>query len=237
MAQRRMFSPEIVNSDAFLEMPPSTQALYFQLGMKADDDGFVNPKMVMRTIGSTEDELKVLIGKRFVLPFENGVIVIKHWRVNNLVRKDWYRPSIYSEQKAKLFVKPNGIYTLDEGQGVPLLDDPRQRTVTEPSTQVRLGKDRIGKVKKDTQSAFELPDWLNKEAWIEWEQFRKGIRKTLTELSVKKQLKFLEANKKDHVAIIERSILNGWTGLFPLAGDQKKPTNALAVPKGKYDNV
>lgn len=135
MAQRRMFSPDIVNSDAFLEMPPSTQALYFQLGMKADDDGFVNPKMVMRMMGSSDDELKVLLAKRFVLPFENGVIVIKHWKINNLVRKDWYKPTIYLEQKSKLLIKENGSYTLDETQG--------RRLVNEPLTQVRLGKVNI----------------------------------------------------------------------------------------------
>lgn len=132
MAQRRMFSPDIVQSDAFLEMPPSTQALYFQLGMKADDDGFVNPRVVMRMIGSSDDELKVLIGKRFVLPFENGVIVIKHWKINNLVRKDFYKPTIYLEQREKLYLKENGSYTDDSSQG--------KRLVNEPLTQVRLGK-------------------------------------------------------------------------------------------------
>jgi len=157
MAQRRMFSPDIVSSDAFLEMPPSTQALYFQLGMKADDDGFVNPKMVMRTIGSTEDELKVLIGKRFVLPFENGVIVIKHWKINNLVRKDWYRPTIYVEQKEQLFIKPNGIYTTDKSKGIPLIENGSstkcQRVVN--VGKVRIGKDRIGKISKDNNKQGE----------------------------------------------------------------------------------
>lgn len=140
---RRMFSPDIVNSDAFLEMPPSTQALYFQLGMKADDDGFVNPKMVMRMIGSSDDELKVLVGKRFVLPFENGVIVIKHWRVNNLIRKDWYRPTQYLEQKSLLSLKENGSYTFDSKQGVPLLNGVVNESLT--NRQHSIGKDRIGK--------------------------------------------------------------------------------------------
>lgn len=134
-----MFSPEIVNSDAFLEMPPSTQALYFQLGMKADDDGFVNPKMVMRIMGSSEDELKVLLVKRFILPLENGVIVIKHWKINNLVRKDWYKPTIYSEYKNLLFQKENGSYTFDSQQGVPLVNE---MLTARPR---RLGKVSIGK--------------------------------------------------------------------------------------------
>lgn len=146
MSQRRMFSPEIVSSDAFLEMPPSTQALYFQLGMKADDDGFVNPKMVMRIIGSTEDELKVLITKRFVLPFENGVIVIKHWKVNNLIRKDWYRPTIYIEEKSQLFVKSNGIYTKDQKQGDPF---PTIENESLTNRQRSIGKDSIGNISKE----------------------------------------------------------------------------------------
>lgn len=117
MAQCRRFNPEIVSSDAFLEMAPSTQALYFQLGMRADDDGFVSPRSVMRMVGSSEDELKVLIGKRFVLPFETGVIVIKHWRINNRIRLDWYKPTMYTQEKESLYVKENGAYTLDSKQG------------------------------------------------------------------------------------------------------------------------
>ena len=106
-----MFSPEIVESDAFLDMPSSSQALYFHLGMYADDDGFVNPKKIMRLSNSSDDDLKVLIGKRFVLPFENGVIVIKHWRINNLIRKDWHRHTKYVEQLKRLTIKENGSYT------------------------------------------------------------------------------------------------------------------------------
>lgn len=140
MAQRRMFSPDIVCSDAFLDMPTSTQALYFQLGMKADDDGFVNPKSIMRLIGAKEDDLSVLLAKRFVLPFENGVLVIKHWRINNLVRKDWYKPTIYDEYKKRLNLKENGAYTDDLTKGNSLPIQTRYRLVNEPLTQVRLGK-------------------------------------------------------------------------------------------------
>ncbi len=111
MAQRRMFSPDIVGSDAFLDMPTSSQCLYFHLGMYADDDGFVNPKRIMRMAGVSDDDLKILITKRFVLPFENGVVVIKHWRINNLIRKDWYKETQYLDQKKLLTVKENQAYT------------------------------------------------------------------------------------------------------------------------------
>lgn len=134
MSQRRMFSPLITDSDAFLEMPSSAQNFYFHLGMRADDDGFVsNPKKVLRMINGADDDLKLLVAKRFVLTFENGVIVIKHWRMNNLIRKDWYRPTIYQEEKASLTIKENGAYT---------------ELVNENTTSRhrRLGKVRLGKV-------------------------------------------------------------------------------------------
>lgn len=112
MSQRRMFSPLIIDSDAFLEMPASAQNLYFHLGMRADDDGFVgNPKKILRMVGGGEDDFKILQAKRFILTFESGVIVIKHWRINNLIRKDWYKETVYLEEKGRLFLKENGAYT------------------------------------------------------------------------------------------------------------------------------
>lgn len=127
-----MFSLKIVDSDAFLDMPQSSQLLYFHLGMNADDDGFVSPKKIMRGIGSQDDDLKVLIAKRFVLPFDNGVVVIKHWLINNLIRKDFYQETLYLEQKKTLRIKENKAYT-----------DDCQQNVNKLETQVRLGKDRI----------------------------------------------------------------------------------------------
>ena len=112
MAEKRMFTQKIIDSDAFLDMPLSTQALYFHLNMRADDDGFINnPKRIQRTIGASEDDLKLLIAKRFVICFENGVIVIKHWRMHNTLRKDRYNPTQYQEQFAMLDVKDNNAYT------------------------------------------------------------------------------------------------------------------------------
>lgn len=112
MAEKRMFTQKIIDSDAFLDMPLSTQSLYFHLNMRADDDGFINnPKRIQRTIGASEDDLKLLIAKRFVICFENGVIVIKHWRMHNTLRKDRYNPTQYQEQYALLDVKDNNAYT------------------------------------------------------------------------------------------------------------------------------
>ena len=111
MARKRMFDLEIVDTDLFLEMPQSTQNLYFHLGMRADDDGFVsNPKKIIKIIGANEDDLKLLAYKQFVIPFENGICVIRHWKINNYLRKDRYIETIYKEEKRELKEDENGIY-------------------------------------------------------------------------------------------------------------------------------
>ena len=113
-----MFCMPIMGSDDFLDMPLSSQALYVHLGMRADDDGFVSsPKSIVRMIGSTEEDFKNLIEKKFIIPFE-GVIAIKHWHMNNYIRKDRYHPSVYAEERSKLYIKQNRAYTLDPAQGV-----------------------------------------------------------------------------------------------------------------------
>jgi hypothetical protein len=123
MAEKRMFSMKIIDSDMFLEMPQSTQNLYFHLGMRADDDGFINnANKICKVIGASSDDLKLLIAKSFIIPFESGVIVIKHWRMNNYLRKDRYSTSSYLEEKSHLYVKENGAYSLQENLGIPLVD-------------------------------------------------------------------------------------------------------------------
>lgn len=112
MAEKRMFSQKIVDSDHFLDMPLSAQALYFHLNMRADDDGFVNnPKKIQRMISATDNDLMLLLSKRFVIGFETGVIVIKHWRMHNTLRKDRYNPTQYQEEFALLKLKDNNSYT------------------------------------------------------------------------------------------------------------------------------
>ena len=104
MAKKRMFNYDVLDTDAFLEMPLSAQALYFHLNMRADDDGFIsNPKRVQAYIGASEDDLKLLVAKRFVINFEDGVIVIKHWRMHNTIQKDRYHPTNYQEDLAMLY--------------------------------------------------------------------------------------------------------------------------------------
>lgn len=109
---RRMFSTEIVNSDPFLDMPASTQVLYFHLGLHCDDDGFVYPKKVMRMINAGDDDLKLLLGKKFLLAFESGVFVQKHWKVNNYIRPDRKHPTSHREEMAQLSADSGGVYRL-----------------------------------------------------------------------------------------------------------------------------
>lgn len=114
MAEKRMFSKQIIDSDAFLDMPLSSQALYFHLNMRADDDGFINnPKKIQRMVLCSEGDFEMLIAKRFVIPFESGVCVIKHWLIHNYIRKDTYKGTPYTEEKAMLCTKDNNSYTLD----------------------------------------------------------------------------------------------------------------------------
>ena len=114
MAQKRMFNNSVVGSDSFLEMPDSSQNLYFHLSMRADDDGFVdNWKSIMRMTGKKEDDLKILISKSFILPFESGILVIKHWKLNNYIQKDRYKETIHTSEKALLTTDENNVYMLD----------------------------------------------------------------------------------------------------------------------------
>lgn len=138
MAERRMFNKQITRSDAFLDMPRSTRLLYYDLSLDADDDGFIDKyKSIMRLTGASEDDLKLLIAKSFIIPFENGVIVIKHWRMNNLIRSDRYKPTVYQEEKKQLSLKENGSYTKKTTIGIPN-DNQRE-------TQYSIEKDSIVK--------------------------------------------------------------------------------------------
>ena len=129
MAQKRMFTMKIVDSDAFLDMPVSAQLLYFHLGMRADDDGFVDrPKRVMKDVGVNEDDLKILIAKKFILTFDNGLLVIKHWRMHNTLSKNRYHETQYLEEKRMLLLKDNGAYSLTTGKPI---DDSRLLEMSE----------------------------------------------------------------------------------------------------------
>lgn len=123
MARKRMFDIEIIDTDLFLEMPISTRLLYYDLSMRADDDGFIsNYKKILRMTGTSEDDLKILLTKQYILPFDTGVIVIKHWKINNYLRKDRYTQTLYKEEKKQLEEDENGAYLLSRyTTGIPMV--------------------------------------------------------------------------------------------------------------------
>ena len=148
MAERRMFAMTIIDSDAFLDMPLSTQALYFHLSMRADDDGFLNnPKKIQRVIGASDDDLVRLVAKRFIIAFTSGVVVIKHWNIHNYIKKDRYKPTVYTSEKQQLTLKSNNSYTESTPNGTNL-EPVCIQNVSLLDTQVRLelGKVSLGKV-------------------------------------------------------------------------------------------
>src|SRR3990167_2668090 len=134
MAQRRMISLRVVDTDEFLDMPPTTHFLYFYLLLRADDDGFVsNPKKIIKICGSADDDIKILIGKKFVVPFESGVCVIRHWKIHNFIRSDRYTETDHLEEKRALILE-SGKYEIDN-------------VIPDVIPLVGIGKVRLGKVR------------------------------------------------------------------------------------------
>lgn len=163
MAEKRMYSKKITETDDFLALPLSTQALYFHLGMNADDDGFVSsPLKVMRMIGANKNEYDLLLIKRYLIPFENGVCVIKDWRINNYLRSDRYTPTIYTTEKSQLTILENGSYEVTENVGIPLVSTDKNR----------IEENSIDKIKLNTMEVVDNisfddfkdknPTWLSK---------------------------------------------------------------------------
>ena len=152
MAERRMFAKTIIDSDAFLDMPISARLLYYDLGMRADDDGFVNsPKKIMKMIGATNDDMNILILRKFVIAFESGVIVIKHWRINNYLRSDRYHKTLYVKEKEQLEIDDKGNYHTRSDVGIPKIESGIPSTVDLGKDSI--GKDRLGKDSIESSSA------------------------------------------------------------------------------------
>ena len=218
IAERRMFAKSIIDSDAFLDMSVTARLLYYDLSMRADDDGFVNsPKKIMRMVGASEDDLRMLAARKFIIPFENGVVVIKHWRIHNYIRKDRYNETHYSEQKEMLELDENGSYRLVDQRstdGLPMVD---QRL-----TQVRLGKDRLVKdnIKKSAEALFdEIEDEELKSLYIDFYEMRKKMKAPMTEKAVKlliNKVCSLEQDVERQKTLLNEAILHGWKSVYPL---------------------
>ena len=188
-----MFTKKITESDAFLDMPSSTQMLYFHFSMNADDDGFVNnPKKIQKMCGASDDDFKLLIVKSFIILFDSGIIVIKHWKMHNYIQADRYRPTDYVEEKSMLGIKSNKAYTLD----VSKMD-------TECIHNGYIGKDSIGKVSIDKDSI----DKDSKGESVRWEKAKRFYPPTLDEVK-----KYCEERKNniDPMAFIDFYSSKGW---------------------------
>lgn len=190
MAHKRMFSRTIVDSDAFLDMPMSAQALYFHLGMVADDDGFVgNPRRVLRNVGGNDDDMKVLISKRFLLAFDSGIVVIKHHRINNNWDSANCKRTVYLEEFEKLYIKQNRAYTLDISQGKPLQSAFRLKTDWKQSLEEnRLEENRIEETTtvRKKRTTKKTPKKVEENVPFIWEE----------------ELKKLDDSPQKHIQII-----------------------------------
>jgi hypothetical protein len=221
MAERRMMSKKIIHSDSFLDMPATSQNLYFHLLLEADDEGFVNsPKRIQRTVGATDGDAQMLLLKKFILSFESGLIVIKHWRMHNYIQNDRFKSTSHKNERAKLSIRDNQSYTLSEIKENVSISD----TNCTPS----IEEDSIGKVSKGKNNiSVDLPDCIDANSWNEWVQHRKELKKTLTPSTIKKQItQLVEFNSlgMDTTEIINTSIAAGWAGLFRLRnGKQYEP--------------
>ena len=230
MAERRMFAKTIIDSDAFIDMPVTARLLYYDLSMRADDDGFVNsPKKIMRMIGASQDDMAMLIMKKFIIPFDNGIVVIKHWRIHNYIRKDMYHETKYKEQKELLALDENNAYTLNYDNTVTNPLQVRDEVVTSTSTQDRLGKDRLGKDRiENTRAGDPVEEYTDnpdlQDAIRDFIKMRKAMKKPMTDRAIGLMLNKLQGlsdSEDGQIEILNQSIEHNWQSVYPL--DEKKP--------------
>ena len=224
MAERRMFAKSIVTSDAFLDLPATARCLYFALGMEADDDGFVgSPKSIMRQVGSSLDDMNILLARGFILVFESGVVCITHWRVHNYIRNDRYKKTRFSIEKQNLKLGSANEYLLSIENPTPApLGIPK---VDKMDTQDRLGKVRLSKKEKEKKekSIAEIiadgPEGLERELQ-DFVDMRKEIKAPMSPRAMVLLINRLnELSNGDIVkakAILEQSIINSWKSVYPL---------------------
>lgn len=239
MAERRMFAKTIIDSDAFLNMPSSSQNLYFHLGMRADDDGVVNnPRTIMRMIGASNDDMNLLISKKFVIVLEETIIIIKHWRINNYIQKDRYVPSKYKELIDNLSLDENNAYTAKNEQCIQGVSKTDTECIQGVSTgKVSIGKDSIvlkENIIKEKNQSFspKIPQELQ-ELFDFWNSKGIVVHRTINEKMVQLLKKALDLYGQAQIkqAIENYSIvLNDSTYYFKTRwtiGDFVKQTNAL----------
>lgn len=243
MAERRMFAKKITESDAFLDMPSSTQMLYFHLSMNADDDGFVNnPKKIQRMCGASDDDFKLLLAKSFVLLFESGVIVIKHWKMHNYIQADRYRPTDYVEEKSMLGLKKNKAYTLDVNKmDTKCIQDVSvgKVSIVKDSIVKDIKEKDIDKSISKKKTVYYPDDAMLESAFQEYLTMRKKIKKPIcTDMALHRAMNTIERlSKGDNdlaVKILNQSVDHCWQGLFALKDNEPHSANKGTID---WDNV
>ena len=212
MSNKRMFNTQIVDSDAFLSMPLSSQALYFHLGMSADDDGFLNnPVQIARAINASQDDMNLLLLKKFILRFDTGVMVIKHWKINNYIRSDRYKPTLYQDELRQLEVKQDGGYRFIgaiENEKTPI----NQQVLPvgyQKDTEIRLDKIRLDKSSIDKGS--------NNNDLYFMDQLNKDVKKNTTFETLEKLIKNNFITPKRELTEVEARQLFDWVSEYPKA--------------------
>ena len=231
MARKRMFSLLVVDTDEFLDMPSSTQSLYYHLGMRADDDGFVaSPKKIVKLVNCSNDDLKLLIAKGFIIPFDSGIIAIRHWKLNNDLKKDRYTPTIYLNEKSTLKVNKNKVYSIDGNN----LETNWRQNGNKLETQNSIDKNSIDKnsIDKNSKEYIEQKQEENQEQIQEQKQVKKE--------KVKKEKK----PKETHNSIIENYTINedlreALKSFVEMRKELKKPITikGLKIALGKLDKM
>ena len=209
MAEKRMFSKKIIDTDWFMDMPASTQNLYFHLSMRADDDGFVaSPKRIIKLIGASDDDYKVLIAKKFIIPFDSGICVIKDWRINNYLRNDRYTETIYKQEKSLLKLNENNEYELGIPNGIPQVASINSISNTISST-ISNSSNNYSNSNNKEEDDSTLSNKLNKigievkEIYDYWQEKKIKKHQVLSEKIIK-QIK--QALKTYDIDIIKQAI-------------------------------
>lgn len=240
VAQRRMISLKIVDTDIFLDMPLTARYLYLEFCTRADDEGFIaSPKKILRMVGCSDDDFKILMAKQFIIPFESGVCVIKHWKIHNYIRSDRFTETIYLNEKSLLAVDENSAYVKVHDENthyvIPNVIPDVNQVVGSMDTQVRLGKDRLGKVSKGKDrleegkgsketietliDAYASPRSELNKTLLDFVEMRKEIKKKLTTRALKmilNKLNKLADEEYTKIKILEQSILHSWQDVYEL---------------------
>lgn len=221
MAERRMFSKNIIDSDMFLDMPTSSQCLYFHLAMRADDDGFINnPKKIQRMMGASDDDLKLLIAKSFIIPFESGIVVIKHWKIHNYIQKDRYKETIYLNEKSLLAENESKEYTLDADYAQAKIDKCQDRVDASESksSKSRRKATEVAPIPTLTQLENRFSSILSK-AILDWCTYKQQRHENYTPIGLKSLLTQIEKNAKQYgeqavIDLIYDCMSSNWKGII-----------------------